>query len=404
MPYQYDHRLLADEMEIYVLDEEIGAGLPLWLPNGVAIRDSLEAFVKRLEGEGGYQRVSSPHVAKGSLFDRSGHLRAFAGNMFPAMKEGESEFYLKPMNCPFHHRIFAAAPRSYRQLPLRLAEYGQVYRYEESGALRGLSRVRALCQNDAHIYVDPSESFREICGVLELHERCYRALGLRGYRYRLSKHDASRMGDFDGPMNSWIEAEDVLRRALREKGLEFFEAEGEAAFYGPKIDVQMRMGAGAEESIASVQLDFNSSEKFDLRFVSSEGREVRPWIVHRAPLGSHERFVALLLEYFDGQLPGWLAPVQLMLIPLGPEQIEIANDLARGLVASGVRARVGSSGGSLSKRVLFAHKVRPFAKVVVGPKDLAANRFSLDLRDGKMEVSWSELAKRVLDLVRPPQA
>lgn len=398
MPYQYDHRQLADEMEIYFLDDQIGAGLPVWLPNGVAIRDSLEVFVKRLEAEDGYQRVVSPHVAKAALFDRSGHLRAFHENMFPAMKDGDAEFYLKPMNCPFHHRIFGASPRSYRQLPLRLAEYGQVYRYEESGALRGLSRVRALCQNDAHIYVDPKDSFDEILRVLDLHERCYSALGLRGYRYRLSKHAPFRMADFDGPRESWIEAESILRRALAHKGLEFFEAEGEAAFYGPKIDVQMKMGAGGEESIASVQLDFNSAEKFDLGFVGSGGERVRPWIVHRAPFGSHERFVALLLEYFDGQMPGWLAPIQVLIVPVGPEQRSRADEICGDFVRQGLRARVDLGAGSLSKRLLFAHRLRPFAKIIVGPREVIENRYVLDSREGRRVgdvVELSEILKEV---------
>jgi threonyl-tRNA synthetase len=402
MSYKFDHRSLADEMEIYFLDEQIGAGLPVWLPNGVAIRDSLEAFVKRLEDEAGYQRVVSPHVAKGSLFDRSGHLRAFSGNMFPAMKDGDSEFYLKPMNCPFHHRVFSSSPRSYRQLPLRLAEYGQVYRYEDSGALKGLSRARSLCQNDAHIYVDPREARREIEDVLELHERCYRALGLEGYRYRLSKHDASRMQDFDGPMEKWIEAEEILRRCLVAKGLPFFEADGEAAFYGPKIDVQMRMGAGGEESIASVQLDFNSADKFELSFVDDSGEGVRPWIVHRAPLGSHERFVALLLEYFDGQLPAWLAPAQLHLIPVGHEQVSLCHEIARELVANGVRARVDSNAGSLSKRIMFAHKLRPFAKMIVGAKELESGVFVLESRGSRREIRREALVMEMKREVAAP--
>ncbi|MES2966010.1 MAG: threonine--tRNA ligase [Bdellovibrionota bacterium] len=402
MSYQYDHRILADEMEIYFLDEQIGAGLPVWLPNGVAIRDALEAFVKRLEDEAGFQRVVSPHVAKAELFDRSGHLRAFGGNMFPPMKDGESELYLKPMNCPFHHRVFSSSPRSYRQLPLRLAEYGQVYRYEDSGALKGLSRVRALCQNDAHIYVDPRDAISEIGKVLEMHEHCYRALGLEGYRYRLSKHDPARMEDFDGSREQWLEAEEILRRGLEEKGLPYFEADGEAAFYGPKVDVQMRMGAGDEESIASVQLDFNSAEKFELSFVDSSGECVRPWIVHRAPLGSHERFVALLLEYFDGQLPAWLAPVQVLLVPVGPEQVNRCRELARELGSSGVRAKIDVNAGSLSKRILFAHKLRPFAKVIVGERESKADVFVVESRGSRNEVRGDALVGEMKKAVAPP--
>ncbi|WP_413291259.1 threonine--tRNA ligase [Bdellovibrio sp. HCB337] len=396
MSNQLDHRQLADEMEIYFLNEEIGAGLPVWLPNGVAIRDALEAYIKKLEQRDGYQRVASPHVAKASLYEASGHLRAFQENMFPPMRwpEDNSHYYLKPMNCPHHHKVFSSSLRSYRQLPLRIAEYGQVYRYENSGALKGLSRVRGLCQNDAHIYVDPKEAFSEISKVLDLHEECYAALNLKGYRYRLSKHDPQRMKDFDGASELWQESEEILRQCLLQKGLPFFEAEGEAAFYGPKIDVQMKMGSGDEESIASVQLDFNSADKFDLNYVSNSGQNQRPWIIHRAPLGSHERFVALLLEYYQGQLPGWLSPVQVYLIPLNEEQHSHAQALAQKLRAQDIRVLVDHNSGSLSKRILFAHKLRPFSKIVLGAKELEAQEVRLQMRDGKEhKVALQDLEK-----------
>lgn len=333
MSFRNDHRQLADEMEIFFLNEEIGAGLPVWLPNGVAIRDSLEAFIKNLEHKGGYQRVVSPHLGKSSLYERSGHLRAFDENMYPPLKgiDENNEYYLRPMNCPHHHKVFSSSLRSYRQLPLRIAEYGQVYRFENSGSLKGLSRVGGLCQNDAHIYIDPKGAREEILSVLDLHEHCYRILGLKGYRYRLSKCDPDRPSGFDGKPEHWQEAEEILKQCLLEKNLPFFEAIGEAAFYGPKIDVQMKMNNGIEESIASVQLDFNSAEKFDLGFISGSGESQRPWIVHRAPLGSHERFVALLLEYFDGVLPGWLSPVQIYILPVGDEALAHANQLSEKL-------------------------------------------------------------------------
>ncbi len=391
MSYQFDHRQLADEMEIFFFDEEIGAGLPVWLPNGVAIRDQLENFIKELERRGGYQRVVSPHLGRQDLYEKSGHLSCFNENMYPPIhwpEEGQEEkknYYLKPMNCPHHHKVFKALPRSYRHLPLRIAEYGQVYRYEPSGSLRGLSRVRGLCQNDAHIYIDPADSLKEILSVLALHEHCYKSLGLSGYRYRLSLRDKSRPNDFQGEDSKWIEAEEILRKALQEKNLNFFEAIGEAAFYGPKIDVQMKMGAGVEESIASVQLDFLSAERFDLSYSASSGDQIRPWIVHRAPLGSHERFVALLLEYFDGQLPGWLSPVQVMILPLSENEQEACRKIQDRFMHEGLRCRVDESQGSLSKRVLFAHRSRPFAKLVIGPKELGSGIFKLEFRDKKQD-------------------
>lgn len=404
MSYKYDHRQLADEMEIFFFDEQIGAGLPVWLPNGVAIRDELENFMKSLEKQAGYQRVVSPHLAKSELYQQSGHLRAFNENMYPPMKwpEDQSEYYLRPMNCPHHHKVFSCSQRSYRQLPLRIAEYGQVYRYENSGSLKGLSRVRGLCQNDAHIYVDPADSKLEISKVLDLHEHCYSVLGLKGYRYRLSKHDPNRKIDFDGPSELWIQCEEILRQCLIEKKLPFFEAIGEAAFYGPKIDVQMKMGEQEEESIASIQLDFNSGEKFDLNFVASSGQNQKPWVIHRAPLGSHERFVALLLEYFDGQLPGWLSPVQVYLLPMSQDQQSYAMKLSAELSKQNIRVVVDQNGGSLSKRILFAHKLRPFAKIIIGPKEVNSNRLLLEKRDEKIEIESSDIVSRLRGMIRIP--
>lgn len=404
MSYQFDHRQLADEMEIYFLDEQIGAGLPVWLPNGVAIREALENFVKKLEWQNGYQRVVSPHLAKGSLYEMSGHLRAFSENMYPPMKwpEDNSEYYLRPMNCPHHHKIFSSSLRSYRQLPLRIAEYGQVYRFEHSGSLKGLSRVRGLCQNDAHIYINPKDAESEVSSVLDLHEQCYAALNLKGYRYRLSKHDPERMEDFDGPADLWNQSEEILRQCLIKKALPFFEAKGEAAFYGPKLDIQMQMGQQSEESIASIQLDFNSGEKFGLSYVDDSGAKERPWIIHRAPLGSHERFVALLLEYYNGQLPGWLCPIQVYILPVNEEQNSYAKALAAELLAHNIRAYVDLNAGSLSKRVLFAHKLRPYLKLVLGPKEVASGQFSLQLREGKQAIDSKQLLEHLAPMLAPP--
>lgn len=404
MSYSFDHRQIADEMEIFVSNELLGAGLPVWLPNGVAIRDELERFIKERESRAGYQRVVSPVVGRGELYEKSGHLKHYRENMFPPMRWPDSveEFFLRPMNCPHHHLVFSALPRSFRSLPLRIAEYGQVYRYENSGSLHGLSRVRGLCQNDAHIYVDPKHAEGEIRKVLELHEEAYRALGLVGYRYRLSKHDPKKPDGFEGPKDLWIHCEAILRKILEEMSLPFFEAEDEAAFYGPKIDVQMRLGQ-KEESIASVQLDFLSAERFDLSFVASSGERVRPWVIHRAPLGSHERFVAMLLEYYDGQLPGWLSPVQVYVLPVAEEQLSEAKEIVEKLWAAGIRAKVDESAGSLSKRMLFAHRCRPFSKIVIGPKELASGALKLQLRQEQFELWRVNLVDELRKLLaRPP--
>lgn len=393
MSYQFDHRQLADEMEIYFINEQIGAGLPVWLPNGVAIRDALEAYIKALEHEEGYQRVSSPHLAKDQLYQLSGHLKSYSENMYPPIQwpEDNSNYYLRPMNCPHHHKVFSSQLRSYRDLPLRIAEYGQVYRFENSGSLKGLSRVRGLCQNDAHIYLDPNKALEEIVRVLDLHERCYKDIGLKGYKYRLSKHDPEKVENYEGPQRIWIQCESILHEALESRGLPYYEAEGEAAFYAPKIDIQMRMHAGPDESISSIQLDFNSAQSFDLEFINSSGQKERPWIIHRAPLGSHERFVALLLEYFDGKLPGWLSPVQLSIIPIGNEAFEKADQISRVLRRNGLRVYVDKSSGSLSKRVLMAHKHRPFSKLILGRDEIKSKQVSIQLRDRIVDVHIDQI-------------
>jgi threonyl-tRNA synthetase len=376
-------------MGIFFFDEQIGAGLPVWLPNGVAIRDELEAFIREAERRAGYERVVSPHLARGALYEQSGHLSHFRENMFPplAWPEDKNEYFLKPMNCPHHHRVFASSLRSYRQLPLRIAEYGQVYRFENSGSLQGLSRARSLCQNDAHIYLAEDQVEAEVGRVLDLHAACYRALGLGGFRYRLSLRDPGAAGSYEGSPSLWEKAEALLRRQLQAKGLPFFEGRGEAAFYGPKIDVQMRIGV-KEESIASLQVDFVAAEKFALGFRNSSGALERPWVIHRAPLGSHERFVAMLLEYFDGRLPGWLSPVQLLVVPVSEAEADCAAEVAGEMLAAGFRARADLSAGHLAKRIRAAHALRPFAMLVIGPRERAGEKFKLQLA-GEDLLLWS---------------
>ncbi|MBN8539306.1 MAG: threonine--tRNA ligase [Deltaproteobacteria bacterium] len=404
-----DHRQIADDMEIYCLDEKIGAGLPLWLPAGVAIRDALESMMRQLEGDGGYRRVVSPHIGKRELYERSGHLKAFAEEMFPPIGLGAEEYFLRPMNCPHHHVIFGAGVKSYRQLPYRIAEFGQVYRNERSGALRGLSRVRGLCQNDAHIYVAPDESKAEILSVLRLHERVYKILGLRSYHYRLSKSDPAKQELFEGPPEQWKRAEAVLRSALCELELPFVESIGEAAFYGPKIDVQMPIGiepSVRSESIASVQLDFNSGEKFDLKYVDRDGLKAVPWVVHRAPLGSHERMVSLLLEQSQGHFPGWLAPIQIAIVPVDARHEDHARKVHRNLVSGGIRSEIIQPIGSLGKRMKMLHRKRPFAKLVLGDEELLAQPSEVSWRvvlmEGAHVVRRNDLVSFVRLLVKPP--
>jgi threonyl-tRNA synthetase len=402
-----DHRQIADDMEIFCLDEKVGRGLPMWLPHGVALRDALEKLMRHLESEGDYHRVVSPHIGKRQLYERSGHLKAFAEEMFPPFGLGAEEYYLRPMNCPHHHVIFAASPKSYRQLPYRIAEFGQVYRNEGSGALRGLSRVRGLCQNDAHIYVAQENSKAEILSVLRLHERVYGILGLKDYHYRLSKCDPVRADQFEGSQELWLRAEAILREALCELKLPFVEAIGEAAFYGPKIDVQMQIGVGSQakgESVASVQLDFNSGRKFDLSYVDEHGKNVVPWIVHRAPIGSHERMVSLLLERSQGHFPGWLAPIQVAIVPVDERHEEHARKVYLSLRSVGIRSEFVRPQGSLRKRMKRLHQLRPFSKLVLGDAELLSGdpSWRLSLRDGEHSCRPKDLVSFVRLLVQAP--
>jgi threonyl-tRNA synthetase len=394
MSYQYDHRSLAEEMELYFFDEQVGGGLPVWLPNGMIIREMLEKFIVEKEFRGGYQRVSSPPIGRASLYEKSGHLKFYKNDMYPplSMKEHghQQEFYLRPMNCPHHHLVFNVRPRSYRELPFRIAEYGQVFRQEPSGSLHGLRRVRGLCQNDGHIYVDPEKAKEEIKSVLQLHLESYRDLGLSGFHFRLSLHDSSS-SDFEGEKEEWLHCEQILRECLIESGLEFFEEVGEAAFYGPKIDIQMHFYSEDKpkiESMSSIQLDFLSAERFNLSFKAENGKLKRPYIIHRAPLGSHERFVAMMLEYYDGQLPYFLCPVQLQIYPLSEEALNFALEIKKNLMKEGIRVHVDEKlGSSLSKRMVLGNKVRPFSMLVLGERELKQNVAQLSLRKQEQQIS-----------------
>ena len=392
-----DHRQLADEMDLYYLNEDVGAGLPIWLPRGECIRRELMAFIEKLEDQYGYERVSSPLVGKASLYERSGHLKEFKENMFPEMKleNEESGMFLRPMNCPHHHLIFGRRPRSYKELPLRIAEFGQVFRYEHSGSLCGLIRARSLCQNDAHIYVLENQAKEEIGKVLRMHLEVLAALGLQDVRLRLSVHDPSRPDSFHGAREDWIEAESLLRNCIESLGVPYFEGPGEAAFYGPKIDFQLRLGESGprirEESISSIQLDFNSGKNFDLVVIDERGDKQHPWIIHRAPLGSFERIVGVLLEIHQGRLPAWLSPVQVVILPVSEKYDQEALKLAA-LMRSEARVQVlPSSRGSLGYRMRECHRIRPSYHIVFGAREAAEGRLVVASRDKQAGVPIGEI-------------
>lgn len=368
-----DHKKLGRELDIYHIDQTIGKGLPLWLPKGTVIRDELERYAKDLEFAYGYERVTTPPLAKVDLYWQSGHLPYYQDAMFPVMEvedqaedsqegEGEAEegarvkerYVLRPMNCPHHHRVFSARPRSYRDLPLRLAEYGQVYRWEESGAVGGLVRVRGMCMNDAHIYCTEAQIKDEFKAVLQMYQEAYAVLGVTDYRVRLSRWDPEDEKGKEKYINdpdAWAHAERVLAEVLDELGWDYFDGPGEAAFYGPKIDIQFKTVTGREETVSTVQLDFAQPGRLGLQYKGADGELHTPWVIHRAPFSTHERMVAFLLEHYGGAFPAWLAPVQVQVITVADRFNDYGQALVRRLRGHRVRAEMAAEGETVGRKI-----------------------------------------------------
>jgi len=366
-----DHRKLGAEMSLFVIDDDVGQGLPLWLPNGAVVRDELEAFAKEIEFRQGYKQVHTPHITKENLYVTSGHLPYYKEGMYPAMKLDEDEpYYLKPMNCPHHHKIFAAEPRSYRDLPLRLAEYGTCYRYEDSGALAGLLRVRMLNMNDAHIYCSPEQLRDEFRAVLELHRFYYEKFKLSDYWMRLSTHDPEKKSKYVDNPDAWLQSEQVIREVLEEMSIPFESVMGEAAFYGPKVDFQIKNVVGREETASTNQLDFAVPERFELQYRGQDGKDYTPYCIHRAPLGTHERFIAFLIEHFGGAFPTWMAPRQVAVIPVGEKFIPYAESVCSTLREQMIRAEVDQSGETFNKKVRNAITSKTPNLAIVGGNEM----------------------------------
>jgi threonyl-tRNA synthetase len=394
-----DHRVLGDKMDLFMISEEVGKGLPLWLPDGAFIRRKLEDFMYEKELERGYKYVNTPVLTHKRLYEQSGHLAHYHEDMYsPIEIEGE-EYYLRPMNCPHHHQIFNHRPLSYRNLPLRISEFGLVHRFERSGVLTGLIRARCFTQNDAHIYCAKSDLKSEVIAVLGLFREVYDdVFGITDYWFRLSLPDFSnkeKYGDIDDRA-MWDEASDATRQALEEFGAKYVEGGGEAAFYGPKIDVQTRNVAGKEDTIATIQVDFYSAKRFGMEFTNSEGRKESPVVIHRAIMGSFDRFFAFLVERYAGAFPVWLSPVQARVLPINDKCAEYAAEAARVLREAGVRVEVDSSDDSLGKRIHAAKASKVPYFVVIGEKEMAAGTLSVEGRDGsKTAMSAAELAERI---------
>ncbi len=357
-----DHRKLGAELDIFHIEDEVGKGLPLWLPNGGVLRYELEKLAHEFEFRYGYKKVATPEITKEGLFIRSGHLPYYKDSMFPPMVlEEEDEggakikesFYLKPMNCPFHHMIYKARPRSYRDLPLRLAEYGHVYRYEKSGELAGLLRVRGMTMNDAHLYVSREDVKKEFIKVMQLHLDYYKLLDFSSWYMRLSLSDTDKSSKYLPMPELWKEAENLCIEAMKDLGLDYEEVRGEAAFYGPKVDVQVKNVVGREETASTNQVDPMAAQedRFDMTFVGPDGELHRPWVLHRAPLGTHERFIAFLIEHFGGAFPTWLAPEQARIIPVSQDQYEYAQKIKDALDQRMIRCEIDDSNDSFNKRI-----------------------------------------------------
>lgn len=379
-----DHKKLGKELEIFTIDDQIGKGLALWLPNGTVLRDELEKLMRELEFKAGYHRVATPHLAKADLYYQTGHLPYYATHMYPFMEvkerneegdqtvETKEVYCLKPMNCPHHHKIFASRMRSYRDLPLRLAEYGQVYRFEDSGALSGLLRVRGMCMNDAHIYCTEDQIKKEFLEVMNMHRDVYQILGISNYHMRFSTWDPEDPKGKEKYVNNpqaWEWTQKLVYEAMVDSGLPFVEGKGEAAFYGPKIDVQFKTVTGREETASTNQLDFAVPERLQLKYIGADNQEHRPYIIHRAPLGTHERFIAFLIEHYGGAFPTWLAPVQVKVITVSEKFNEYGEKIVAQLRSKMIRAEFEYSSDTMGKKIRNASKQKIPNVLVIGERE-----------------------------------
>ncbi len=385
-----DHRKLGQDLDIFTFTDDVGQGLPLWLPNGTVVREELERLAKEQERQEGYVRVATPHITKDKLYFRSGHLPYYRDDMYAPILIEDEEYFLKPMNCPHHHQIFLARPRSYRDLPLRLAEYGQVYRFEMSGALSGLMRTRGFCQNDAHIYCREDQAKDEFLKVMRLHARYYDMMGITDYYMRFSKPDLSKLDKYVNEPEKWLAAMDIIQQAMDESGLPYVAVEGEAAFYGPKIDFMIRSVVGTEYAISTNQLDFLATERFGLVYTGEDNHDHPVYVIHRAPLGSHERFVAFLLEHYAGAFPTWLAPVQAVVIPIADRHNDYAQSVMQQLfnapvvqtAGEGIRVTHDDNRESMQKKIRNAQLRKVPYQLIVGDKEAENGEISVRKRGG----------------------
>ncbi len=380
-----DHRKLGEELDLFTFDEAIGKGLPIWLPKGNIIKEALEDWAKETESAWGYQRITTPIITKEDLFYTSGHLPLYKDSMYAPLQIEEENYYIKPMNCPFHHRAFAARPKSYRDLPVRYAEYGWCHRYEDSGSLFGLMRVRGMQMNDAHIYIQKEHAVEEFVRVIQLHEYYYKTLGIKNYEMELALRDPKKMDKYHGDEQDWKDAERMTIEAMEKSGVPYKVVHEGAAFYGPKMDFQIYSSIGRSFTASTNQLDLFMGKRFGLEYVDQDGERKVPAVIHRAPLGTHERFIGFLIEHYGGAFPTWLSPVQVQILPVSEKHAEYGAAVLAALTAQGIRAEVDAS-ESLGKRIRAAKMQKTPYVLVVGDAEAAAGTVSIESRDaGKLE-------------------
>ncbi len=394
-----DHRKLGKEMNIFTMDDDVGPGLPLWMPNGTIIIEELEKLAKETENAGGYKRVVTPHIAKESMYLTSGHLPYYADSMFPPMELDGTKYYLKAMNCPHHHKIFDAEQKSYKDLPYRLAEYGTCYRYEQSGELFGLMRVRCLHMNDAHIYCTKEQFAAEFKAVNDMYIKYFKIFGVDKYRMRLSLHDPEKLGQkYVNEPELWLETEELVRQVLIETGVPYVEVKGEGAFYGPKIDVQIWSAIGREFTLATNQVDFAQGRSFKLSFTNKDNAPEVPLIIHRAPLGTHERFIGFLLEHYAGKFPTWLAPLQVKILPISDKFMDYANTILKTLKNADIRAEIDDRNEKIGKKIRDTELARVPYMLVIGEKEMNEGKVAVR-RQGKGDIGVKSLEQFTEELV-----
>ena len=398
-----DHRKLGKELEIYTTDDEVGQGLILWMPNGAAIIEQLEKLAKKKEEQAGYMRVKTPHIAKEDLYLTSGHLPYYADSMYPPMEMEGVKYYLKAMNCPHHHKIFSAAPRSYRDLPLRFAEYGMCYRYEESGALFGLMRVRGLNMNDAHIYCTEEQFENEFKAVNDMYLNYFRIFGIDKYVMRFSTHEPKKLGQkyLDNP-ELWKKTEDMVRRVMDNANIPYIEVPDEAAFYGPKIDIQIYSAIGREFTLATNQVDFGQPLRFGLTYTDRDNQPKMPLVIHRAPLGTHERFIGFLLEHYAGNFPVWLAPVQVAILPISDKYNEYCQEVINVLKNNEIRTYFDTRSEKIGRKIRDAEVKKIPLMLIVGEQEMNSKTLSLRKHGegDKGSITAEELANMINEEIK----